>query len=274
LTIDSSSDEKNRVADHDAAEKGLIFLIRNKDGYGVWYSGQTTINVLESFLLLAQSDSKPVSAASPASVAEITLNGEKVGSPKLPPAGEVAGPVLIDLSKSLKPGHNHISISRSGESQTASVQTVARYYIPWGQSSAKGSAGIRTGDSDALALHVHYDRTTIQHDEVIHCKVHAERIGFHGYGMLLAEIGLPPGSVVDRESLEQEMTGNGWEISQYEIRPESIVVYLWPKAGGTDFEFALRPRYGMRALTEPSFLYDYYNPESQVVVPPVRIEVQ
>jgi len=30
----------------------------------------------------------------------------------------------------------------------------------------------------------------------------------------------------------------------------------------------------MNALTAPSFLYDYYNPESQVVVPPVRIEVQ
>ena len=274
LTMDAASDQDKKVADRTAAEAGLIFLIRNKDGYGVWYSGQTTINVLESFLLLAQPESKPRSAANLASTAEITVNGEKVSSTKLPDSGEVAGPLQMDLSRFLKPGHNHISISRAGESQTASVQTVARYYIPWNQSSGKSGSGIRTGDSDALTLRVSYDRTTIQRDQVIHCKVHAERIGFRGYGMLLAEIGLPPGAVVDRESLDQDMSGSGWEISQYEVRPDSIVVYLWPKAGGTDFDFAFRPRYGMNALTAPSFLYDYYNPESQVVLPPERIEVQ
>ena len=274
LTLDAAADPREHDVDQTVAEAGLIFLIQHKDGYGVWYSGQTTINVLESFLLLAQPEGKSHSAANSSSTAVIIVNGDKVNSTKLPDAREVAGPVLIDLSKFLKPGHNHISIPRAGESQTASVQTVARYYIPWNQPSAKSKSGIRAGDRDALALRVNYDRTTIQRDEVIHCKVHAERIGFRGYGMLLAEIGLPPGAVVDRESLEYEMTGDHWEISQYEVRPDRIVVYLWPKAGGTDFEFAFRPRYGMNALTAPSFLYDYYNPESQVVVPPVRIEVR
>jgi len=180
----------------------------------------------------------------------------------------------VDLAKFLKPGHNVVSLTRPGESQTASVQAVARYYIPWEQSSAKNKSGARTGDSDGLSLRVDYDHTTIQRDEVIHCKVHAERIGFRGYGMLLAEIGLPPAAVVDRDSLAQAMAGNTWEISQYEIQPDRLVVYLWPKAGGTDFEFAFRPRYGMNALTAPSVLYDYYNPEAQVVVQPSRIEVQ
>jgi hypothetical protein len=125
-----------------------------------------------------------------------------------------------------------------------------------------------------LALRVHYDHTQVKPDEEVHCQVHAERIGFRGYGMLLAEVGLPPGVVVDRASLEKAMTGAGWEISQYEIQPDRLVVYLWPKAGGTDFEFSFRPRYGMNALTAPSVLYDYYNPEAQVVVQPSRIEVQ
>ena len=253
-------------------EQGLIFLILNKDGDGAWYSGQTTVNVLEAFLLLGQSPG----ARRPAQMntAEITVNGEKAGSVKLPGPDEVVAPLQIGLAKFLKPGHNQVSISRTGESQTASVQAVARYYIPWDQSTAKNKSGVRTGDSDALALQVDYDRTTIQHDEVIRCKVHAERIGFRGYGMLLAEIGLPPAAVVDRDSLAQAMAGNTWEISQYEIQPDRLVVYLWPKAGGTDFEFAFRPRYGMNALTAPSILYDYYNPEAQVVVQPSRIEVQ
>lgn len=186
----------------------------------------------------------------------------------------MVGPLQVDLAKFLKPGHNVVSLTRPGESQTASVQAVARYYIPWEQSSAKNKSGARTGDSDGLSLRVDYDHTTIQRDEVIHCKVHAERIGFRGYGMLLAEIGLPPAAVVDRDSLAQAMAGNTWEISQYEIQPDRLVVYLSPKAGGTDFEFAFRPRYGMNALTAPSVLYDYYNPEAQVVVQPSRIEVR
>ena len=37
----------------------------------------------------------------------------------------------------------------------------------------------------------------------INCTVEAERIAFRGYGMLLAEIGLPPGADVDRASLEK-----------------------------------------------------------------------
>ena len=264
----------DQKANLDAAlEQGLIFLIRNKDGDGAWYSGQTTINVLEAFLLLADSPGGSRNAGK-LRAAEITVNGEKAGILKLPAPDEVVGPLQIDLARFLKPGHNHVSISRTDGSQTSSVQAVARYYIPWDQSSAKSESGIRTGDSDALALRVNYDRTTIQRDEVIHCKVHAERIGFRGYGMLLAEIGLPPAAVVDRDSLAQATAGDTWEISQYEIQPDRLVVYLWPKAGGTDFEFAFRPRYGMNALTAPSILYDYYNPEAQVIVQPSRIEVQ
>jgi hypothetical protein len=271
MSAAGSADQKTNL--EPAVEQGLLFLIRNKDGYGVWYSGQTTINVLESFLLLTKPARESRGAPPSATTAEITVNGEKAGSVKLPHAEEVTAPLQIDLTKFLNPGRNRISISRAGESQTASVQAVARYYIPWEQSSAKGKTGIRTGDSDALSLRVDYDRTTIERDESIHCKVHAERIGFRGYGMLLAEIGLPPGAVVDRDSLEKAMSGS-WEISQYEILPDHLVVYLWPKAGGTDFDFAFRPRYGMNALTAPSILYDYYNPEAQVVVQPSRLEVQ
>ena len=93
--------------------------------------------------------------------------------------------------------------------------------------------------------------------------------------MLLAEIGLPPGAVVDRSSLDKAKNASGaWSISQYEIRPDRLVVYLWAQPGGTDFEFAFRERYGIDALTAPSDLYDYYNPDAQTVVTPTRIEVQ
>ena len=109
--------------------------------------------------------------------------------------------------------------------------------------------------------------------ELVQCNVAAERIGFRGYGMLLAEIGLPPGAEVDRNSLDQAMK-SGWEINQYDVLPDRVIVYLWPRAGGTKFSFTFKPRFGLKALSAPSILYDYYNPEAQAVVEPSQFIVQ
>ncbi|HEX5886630.1 MAG TPA: hypothetical protein VFY67_18960, partial [Pyrinomonadaceae bacterium] len=98
------------------------------------------------------------------------------------------------------------------------------------------------------------------------------RIGFRGYGMLLAEIGLPPGAEVDRSSLETAR--KDWTIMQYDVLPDRILLYLWPRAGGIKFDFQFRPRFGLAAKTAPSVMYDYYNPESRVVVPPVKFLVK
>jgi hypothetical protein len=39
---------------------------------------------------------------------------------------------------------------------------------------------------------------------------------------------------------------------------------------GSRFEFQFRLRYGMDAMTASSLLYDYYNPEANATVVPVR----
>jgi A-macroglobulin receptor len=108
---------------------------------------------------------------------------------------------------------------------------------------------------------------------VINCKVAAERIGHRGYGMMLAEIGLPPGADVDRESLERAVKASVG-IDQYDILPDRVIFYLWPRAGGLKFDFSFRTRYGIKAKTESSVLYDYYNPEARVVVAPVKFVVR
>jgi hypothetical protein len=52
------------------------------------------------------------------------------------------------------------------------------------------------------------------------------------------------------------------------------VLYLWPSAGGIKFQFSFRPRFGMNAMSAPSILYDYYNPEANAVVLSVGFTVQ
>ena len=107
------------------------------------------------------------------------------------------------------------------------------------------------------------------------CSVEDERVGARGYGMLLGEVGLPPGADVDRASLERAMEESGWTFSRYDVLPDRVVVYFWPRPGAaTRVRFKFRPRYRLNALTAPSQLYDYYNPEARSVVRPTRFVIR
>jgi hypothetical protein len=90
--------------------------------------------------------------------------------------------------------------------------------------------------------------------------------------MLLAEIGTPPGADVSRESLQAAMDAD-WSITRYDVLPDRVRLYLWSRPGGTKLTFKFRPRYGIDALTPASVVYDYYNPEAQALVAPLRFAV-
>src|SRR5262249_44257481 len=124
-------------------------------------------------------------------------------------------------------------------------------------------------------LGVHYDKTEAKVGDEIHCSVEVERIGYRGYGMMLAEIGLPPAADVDRESLDKAIASAGWSLDHYDILPDRLVAYVWPhyRGGATRFEFTFRARMGEVAQSAPSSLYDYYNPEAHAVVAPTRFTV-
>jgi hypothetical protein len=251
---------------------GLLFLLREKDRYGVWYSTQATINVLDALLVLLARDVNTASDR-PRS-AEIIVNGRTVKSIEMPAPNRLVSPIAIDLSQFLTTGANRVELKRARGSSPASVQAVAIYYLPWPESVATQEADWRANGSSGLRLVTKFDQTESKVSAEINCHVEAGRIGFRGYGMILAEIGLPPGADVDRASLEQAMKGSDWSISQYDILPDRVVVYLWPRAGGTKFDFKFRPRFGLNAQTAASIVYDYYNPEARAIVAPARFVVK
>jgi uncharacterized protein YfaS (alpha-2-macroglobulin family) len=269
LVVQALSRSQNS-GDGKLIDRGLLFLLREKDSYGVWYSTQATINVLDAMLALLARDVN----AGAATAAEVLVNGRRVQSVALPPANQLTGPLTIDLSQFVQSGANRIELKRSRGTSPASVQAVASYYLPWSQSVATQEANWRANGSSGLRLTAKFNKTESKIGDEISCHVEAERIGFRGYGMMLAEIGLPPGADVDRASLEKAMKGSDWSISQYDVLPDRVVVYLWPRAGGTKFDFNFRPRFGLKAQTAGSTVYDYYNPESRAVVAPVRFVVK
>lgn len=243
-------------------DRGVAFLLSNKDSRGTWFSGQATVRVFEALMLglKAPESSLPASA-------DVLVNGEPVGKVAIPGTDTLNAPVLLDVSRWIKPGGtNEIALpaplSGTAAHFTMQAQFVAEWYETW--------AAPRT--SPDFTLQVRYDKTEAQVNDLIRCSVKVSRPAFRGYGMMIAEAGLPPGAEVDRGTLSallEDYTG----VQSFEVAPDRIVFYIWPRAADLDFSFAFRPRYPMKARTAPSVLYDYYNPEARAAIAPVVFTV-
>ena len=242
--------------------QGLLFLLRNTDREGMWYSGQTTVQVLKAMLDM------DATISGRAQKLQIRINEKDVREIELPGGRTVEPPIEIDVSDRIRSGENQMTLAMSGE-ELVSAQLVADWYVPWKDAVVASSS---TNSSSMLTYAVTYSKTKGTTDDKVECRVHAERIGHRGYGMMLGEVGLPPGSEVDRESLEHGVE-TSHSVYRYEVQPDRVILYFWPEAGGSDFTFSFRPRFEMRAETAPSLLYDYYNPDASVTLKPERFEV-
>jgi hypothetical protein len=256
------------ISDEPLIGRGLVFLLRNKDRYGVWLSTQATVNVLDTLIATTVTSVDQ----STGGTAEVFVNGRLAGSVSMAGGDQFDNPLRLDVSRFISAGRNRVEIRRSSGASQASVHLVTTYWLPWSAPANDSSLG--HAESNALRFTVAFDKTEARVGEEVTCRVSAARVGAYEYGMLLAEIGLPPGADVDRSSLESAMRGSNWGLSRYDILPDRLVVYLWPQRGGTRFEFKFRPRYGLAARTAPSVLYDYYNPDARRTVAPVKFMVQ
>lgn len=247
------------------AQGGLQYLLTHKDRYCIWYSTQATANAVEAIISTLRGGAENA----PAQDAILLVNGHPAGSLHLPPAKDVVGPVVLELPDSLAKGNNKLELSVAGGAAAMNAQVITTWYVPWAESSATANQNFKPGDTRALRLRVSYDRSELALGDAVSVHVETERVGFRGYGMMLAEVGLPPGSEVDRASLD-----SAGGFGSYEVQPDRVVFYVWPQAGGTKFDFRFRQRYRCDALTAPSLLYDYYNPENRAIVSPTRFIVR
>src|SRR5205807_1138006 len=141
---------QSEVQDAQLISRGLLFLLREKDRYGVWYSTQATINVLDALLVLLERDVNVASVS--ARSAEIIVNGRSLKSIELPEPNRLANPITIDLSQFLQTGANRIELRRPRGSSPISSQAVAIYYLPWRESVATQEANWRANGSSGLRL--------------------------------------------------------------------------------------------------------------------------
>lgn len=254
-------------ADADLTGRALAYLFRQKDEHGVWHSTQATVNVLDALTAFSGSSGvRPEGFA-----AEIYVNGRHATNVALLDEAATGAPVRIDLTPHLvAQGRNRVEVRRASSASEATAQLVSTFYVPWDSPSASPA---RPRAANAPTLKVSFDRTEAEAGQSVSCQVEASRGA--GFGMLLAEVGLPPGAEVDRATLERARAEAGSGLDRYEVRPDRLVFYLKP---GPDrrarLAFAFKPRYALRARTAPSQVYDYYNPEARAVVPPARFVVR
>ena len=65
------------------------------------------------------------------------------------------------------------------------------------------------------------------------------------------------------------------EGQSFDIQPDRVVLYLWPWGNEKNtLESTFRPRFAMKAKTVRSLLYDYYNPDAQILIAPARFVVR
>jgi uncharacterized protein YfaS (alpha-2-macroglobulin family) len=184
----------------------------------------------------------------------------------------IDAPRSLDLTALLKPGHNELTFSSTNDITLASAEASASYYVPWMETAMPAETKTQTGKDYGLDFGYSCAAEKATAGRPIDCTVSVRRFGSNSYGMLLAEVGLPPGADVDRASLAKLL--DSWTISRYELEPDRVVFYLWSwKAEGSRFSFRFTPRYAIHAKTAPATLFDYYNPDLKAVLAPQRFQV-
>ncbi len=250
-----------RSAWEKSVQGGLAFVLGRKDQFGVWFSTRATANVLEALVAADEQIGKRSSSTS----FKVLIDGQAVARKRLNPEVPGDSPWTLDLSERLSQGAGTIRIELDDPQARLTAQLVTSYYRPWTNRASRISG-------KGLDFSVDFDRTTLKLGETVTCTVRADRTDHRGSGMLLAEIGLPPGAEVDGSSLEQARIDS--PLYRFDVLPDRVVAYLWPRKSDSSFRFRLRPRLPMKAKSAPSTLYDYYNPEARLTLAPKRFVVE
>ena len=244
----------------DVLRGALLFLVENRDQFRVWWSTQATVRVLEALLAARERLHLDQPSLAPT---RVLLNGQELPAEDLGSAdrqGILTAPIPASV---LKDGSNALEMEFPGAGG-ALAQWTADYFVPW----TREELDTRTVSNEDLTFTVRYEPTRLRLGDSVRCRVRIGR-SEKSWGMLIVEIGLPPGAEVDRASLDAQKA-----VYRYEVAPDRVTAYVWPLAGEYGFEFTFRPRYPERAVAPASRLFDYYNPEASLILAPVAFQVE
>ena len=237
--------------------QALTWLIQQKSPNGIWPSTQATVMALKALLAATASATQEVNAE-----VSVLINGEVAGGFALTPENS---DVLqqVDLKRYVREGANEIQLRFTGEGSSL-YQIVSKYYLPWEKPPVEGKL---------LSIDVAYDRSQLAKDDVVTCSVTIANNRPGSAQMVIVDLGIPPGFEVQTGDLDELVGSKVFE--KYNLTGRQIIVYLEEVEHGKpiEFEYRLRAKFPIRAMTPQSRVYEYYNPDVEDVARPVEMVV-
>ncbi|HNJ42915.1 MAG TPA: hypothetical protein PKZ53_20700, partial [Acidobacteriota bacterium] len=157
--------------------RGLLYLLQNKDQHGVWLSTQASVAVWELLFALNEQERE---ARKMASALEVWVNGQPFKTIDLTGVENRLSPITVDLTERFTSGRNQVEVRSQQPVALMSAQLMTRLYAPWTVEPGKVAH-----QSPDLNFNVNFDKIEATLSDVVTCRVDYERKD-RGNGMLLA----------------------------------------------------------------------------------------
>jgi len=236
--------------------KALTYLVRNKDEFGTWQTTQATIWSLKAFIAAMERSKSEINGT-----LVVRVNGEKVAEWQITP--ENADIVrTADASRYVREGTNEVTLEFDGTGSLL-YQVSARFYLPW--------EFIPPVPEEPLQVRVSYDRTELQTNETVTCKVRVTNRRPMAAQMVIVDIGIPPGFEVLTDDLTTLVERK--VLQKFELTPRQVICYLDRIEGGAtiEWQFRMRAKMPVKAKTGRTTAYEYYAPQERSIVAPTML---
>ena len=237
----------------------LNYIVRGKDPNGTWYSTQATVSCLKALVKSLGKGSESFEGN-----VTVTVNGKQAGSFKIT---KDDSDVLrqADAKSLVKPGANTVEISFDGKGTPAySISSV--YYLPWSK--------VKPEPDAPISIKVDFDRTQLAEKDIVTSSVSVKFNGKGTAGMVIIDLGTPPGFQVLTEDLDDLVKKNVFQ--KYNMTARQAIIYIEELKSGQEvkFDYRMRAKFPIKARTPKSSVYRYYNPEVRADSPPVEMVVK
>jgi hypothetical protein len=242
----------------ETAQKALNYLVRQRQPDGAWITTQATVLALQALTAASEGGRGGTGTV------RVRVNGREAGGLEVTEQNADVAQQL-DLTPFLSGGSAEVALSIDGRGEPL-VQLVSRSYVPWRARS--------TGEeAEVLDIRVRYDRTQLQRNDIVTAEVTLRSNAREALSMVIADVGLAPGFTPDTEGLDRLVRAR--LVERYEVTPRQLILYLETLRPGQTLRLPvrLRARFPVRAVTPPSTVYEYYNPDNRRSAPPQSVAV-
>ncbi len=242
-----------------SVNQALTYLVKTKNAQGHWGSTQATILALKAMILGL--GGTPPKEAVPFS---IHVNGKKVADGEV---NERNADLLqqFDLTAHLVTGESDIAIEAKGETPLT-YQVVARHFEPRRERPQP--------EKPILTVNVEYDRTTLSTADLLKAQATLRYSGKVPTYNVIVDLPIPPGFTVDAGDFAELVAAK--KVQKFSVTARQVILYLGDVRPASEhrFDYALKPKYPIKAQAAPAVAYEYYTPANRAESKPVQLTVE